>query len=311
MATSSTTTTGSATSPDGTRIGFHYVGAGPALVIVHGAMQSGLSQVELAQALSDTFTCYLPDRRGRGLSGPYPGQYNVEQEVADVGAVLEATGAHTVMGVSTGAIIALEAALRLPAVQRVIAFEPPLFADQETARATLTRFDRQLADGRLAAAMVTGMKGAQLGPALFRALPDRLLEWLTTLGMKQDAKRAGADRVPMQELGPLLHYDFRLVADASGSLERYRGVRHPVLLLGGSQSPRYLRDALGELERVLPHHERAEIPGADHGVTGNAAERGKPRRVAPVVHRFLDPPSPAPRPSPAPVAEHGDAGAAR
>ena len=34
-------------------------------------MQSGLSQRDLAEALADRFTVVLPDRRGRGASGPF------------------------------------------------------------------------------------------------------------------------------------------------------------------------------------------------------------------------------------------------
>lgn len=65
-----TTTTGTVTSADGTTISYRETGQGPGLVIVHGAMQTSHSQLELAEALATDFTCYLPDRRGRGDSGP-------------------------------------------------------------------------------------------------------------------------------------------------------------------------------------------------------------------------------------------------
>ena len=64
-------TTGSVLSKDGTRIGYLRVGRGPAVVLLHGSNESARSHTQLALALADTFTVYLPDRRGRGLSGPH------------------------------------------------------------------------------------------------------------------------------------------------------------------------------------------------------------------------------------------------
>jgi pimeloyl-ACP methyl ester carboxylesterase len=63
-------TTGSVLSKDGTRIGYLRVGQGPAVVLLHGSNESARSHTQLALALADAFTVYLPDRRGRGLSGP-------------------------------------------------------------------------------------------------------------------------------------------------------------------------------------------------------------------------------------------------
>ena len=62
--------TRSVISADGTLIGYRQLGQGPGLVLVHGAMESAQSHMQLAEALADTFTVYLPDRRGRGMSGP-------------------------------------------------------------------------------------------------------------------------------------------------------------------------------------------------------------------------------------------------
>ena len=64
-------TAGSVTSKDGTTIGYRQLGQGPGLVVLHGAMESAQSHTQLAVALASSFTVYLPDRRGRGLSGPF------------------------------------------------------------------------------------------------------------------------------------------------------------------------------------------------------------------------------------------------
>ncbi|MEU1641010.1 alpha/beta hydrolase, partial [Nonomuraea sp. NPDC005701] len=56
-------------SADGTTIGYRRSGRGPGLILVHGGMQASQHFTKLAAALSTEFTVYVPDRRGRGLSG--------------------------------------------------------------------------------------------------------------------------------------------------------------------------------------------------------------------------------------------------
>jgi pimeloyl-ACP methyl ester carboxylesterase len=77
-------TNAAAESRDGTRIGYWKTGHGPAVVLVHGSMESARSHTLLAQALADDFTVYLPDRRGRGLSGPHRPDHAARTEVEDL-----------------------------------------------------------------------------------------------------------------------------------------------------------------------------------------------------------------------------------
>ena len=55
-------TSGRVISRDGTPIGYLKTGHGPAIVIMHGSMESARSHTLLAQALAVEFTVYLPDR---------------------------------------------------------------------------------------------------------------------------------------------------------------------------------------------------------------------------------------------------------
>jgi pimeloyl-ACP methyl ester carboxylesterase len=281
-------TLSSVTSADGTTIGYRQLGTGPGAVLLHGAMSSSYNHVQLAQALADAFTVYVPDRRGRGLSGPYREGHTVETDVDDLAAVLAATGAHDVFGLSSGAIVVLEAALTLPTIHRVAIFEPPFFEDNRVPVEVLTRFDKEMAEGNLAAALITGMKGARLGPPVFKVLPRWLLERLTAIAMAQEDKRGGADGyVTMRELAPTLHYDFKLVAEMSGSLERYRRIAPDVLLLGASKSPALVKRALDALERVLPAAERVELSGVGHAASWNSDRGGQPAQVAQELRRFF------------------------
>jgi pimeloyl-ACP methyl ester carboxylesterase len=279
--------TGSVISKDGTTIGYRQLGAGPGLVVLHGAMESAQSHMQLAEALADTYTVYLPDRRGRGLSGPYGRGSGVGEAVQDLDALLAKTDAHYVFGVSSGAIISLQAALTLPAIRKAAIFEPPLIVKGPAPSAWLTRFDDEMAQGKVAAAMITGMKGAEMGPPMLNLMPRWLLERLTTMMMASEEKKAGADDVTMRMLAPTLHYDFQLIIEMDGRLESFRALGTDVLLLGGSKSPAYLTRAVAALEKVLPHATRVEFPGLGHEASGNRDRRGQPERVAQELRRFF------------------------
>jgi pimeloyl-ACP methyl ester carboxylesterase len=138
---------GSVASKDGTTIGYRQLGHGPGVVLLHGIMEAAQSHMQLAEALADTFTIYLPDRRGRGLSGPQGNDYRLHKEVDDLDALLAKRGAHYVFGVSAGAIVCLQAALTLPAIHKVAVFEPPLIIDDSISTAFLKRFDEEIAEG--------------------------------------------------------------------------------------------------------------------------------------------------------------------
>src|SRR5437588_4045796 len=195
-------TTGFVTSLDGTTIGYRQLGHGPGVVLVHGAMESAQSHMQLAEALAATFTVYVPDRRGRGLSGPYGKDYSIQEDVEDMDALLTKTGAHYVFGVSSGALIWLQAALTLAAIHKAAIFEPPLIINGSSPRAWLTRYDQEIAQGKVAAAMITGMKGAEMGPPMLNLMPRWLLERLTATMMTSEEKKAGRDDVTMRMLAP-------------------------------------------------------------------------------------------------------------
>lgn len=281
-------TTGFVTSIDGTTIGYRQLGHGPGVVLVQGTMGTAHNFKQLSEALADTFTVYVPDRRGRGLSSHGGNDYSIQKEVEDLDALLTKTGAHNVFGLSSGAIISLQAALSLPAIHKLAIFEPPLFInDSVTPRAVLKRYDQEMAQGKVAAALITAMQGAQMGPPTFNAMPRWLSEPLTKMAMAQDDKNIKGDYVPMRALAPTLHYDFQLVVEMSGKLENFRAIHAEVLLLGGSNSPAYLKGALDALEKGLPPVKRVEFPGLSHAAAWNIDRGGQPEPVAQELRRFF------------------------
>ena len=284
--------TGAVLSRDGTTIGYRRLGDGPGLVVLHGAMESSGSHLQLAEALADSFTVYLPDRRGRGLSGPYPARYTVSTDIEDMDALLAETGARYVFGTSSGALIWLHATLELPAIRRAVLFEPPLLIDGSTSVALMRRFDEEIAQGNVAAALITGMKAARLGPPIFDLIPRWLLERLTASMLAAEDRQARPGDVTVRMLAPTLHYDFQLVVQSQGVLERVGDIRADLLLLGGTKSPAYLTASVDALERVLPRAERVRLAGLGHAASGNAGDpmTGKgadPERVARELRRFF------------------------
>jgi pimeloyl-ACP methyl ester carboxylesterase len=283
-------TTGTITARDGVTLGYRQVGHGPGVVMLHGTMESAASHMQLAQALADQHTVYLLDRRGRGLSGPYSANYSMQCEVDDLADLLSATGATDVFGVSSGGLICLQAALTLPAIRRVAVYEPALvLGGAAWPAAVLRRYDREMARGKVAAALVTAMLGGQMGPPFLRIMPRWLLETFTRQGMAAEERQATPGAVTMRQLAPLIHYDFALVVEMTGQQERFRAVQNEVLLIGGSQSPRYLKAALDALEQILPHARRVTFAGLDHGGSSDLSatnRNGDPARVAAELRRF-------------------------
>lgn len=272
------------TSQDGTTIGYRQFGHGPGLLLVHGGMMTSQNFLKLAIALSDEFTVYVHDRRGRGLSGPFGENYSMKKECEDLDALLHKTGANKVFGLSSGALIALQAALTLPAIHKVALYEPPLpLSDHPSPTAWVARYNQELAQGNLGAAMVSIIKGTG-DFSLLALIPRFLLVPLLTLAIRADAKEVKHDAVALQALIPTMRYDTQLVKEMEDTLERFQAMTAEVLLLGGSKSRRYLKDALDGLSTVLPNVRRIEFAAIGHLAADNS---GKPEQVAQELRRFF------------------------
>jgi pimeloyl-ACP methyl ester carboxylesterase len=136
------------TSKDGTKIAYEKHGAGPALILVDGALcyRSFGPMAHLAELLAPHFSVYTYDRRGRGESGNGT-PFAVEREVEDIDALIQvAGGAAFVYGISSGACLALEAALKLGnKVKKLAMYEPP-YNSEDAARQEWKEYRKGLAD---------------------------------------------------------------------------------------------------------------------------------------------------------------------
>ncbi|GAB3685411.1 alpha/beta fold hydrolase [Angustibacter aerolatus] len=286
------------TADDGRRLGVHSLGSGPGVLVVHGAMQSGRSQLDLARLLGDDLEVHLLDRRGRGTSGPWqPGDADAGREVADVVAALGATGATRVLGISSGALLALRAAAATgPVLTHLAAFEPPLYVGDDGGSALLERldrFDEAHAAGRLDRATAIAVQVSQMGPPWLFGLPTGVLA-LAARGMLRGGRGQG-DPASALELATDAAAVVAVVRANLGRQGELAAVRARTLLLAGTRTRPYLRRAVQTLAEVVPGAERVDLDGTDHGATQNRSDRGRPEAVAPVLRRFLLEDAPATR----------------
>jgi pimeloyl-ACP methyl ester carboxylesterase len=278
---------GVVTSADGTAIGFQAIGAGPAIVLVQGAMGTAANYDELACALADTFTVYLPDRRGRGMSPlPYTPEHTIQRDIEDISAVLTESGTRSIFGLSSGAVITLAATNTLPAIEKAAIFEPP-FIPGGISHRSIQRFNTEVEEGRLAAALVTVSRIVKLGPRLLGLIPRPLLQLGLHLMLKREGRRIPGVYSPLQELIPAMRYDFNIVGSMAGKASTFSGLQKAVLLLGGNRSPDYLKAALKNLETVLPNSTRIEFEGLDHSGPWNSDRGGNPEPIAQALRAFF------------------------
>jgi pimeloyl-ACP methyl ester carboxylesterase len=285
-------TTGSVTSTDGTTIGYLRTGHGPAVVVLHGSNESAGSHTQLALALASSFTVYLPDRRGRGLSGPHCPDHSMRTEVEDLQAVVAHCGAQKVFGVSVSALIALQAARTVPAIGQVAVYEPALLMDTSGRYTSwVRRFDQEMARGQVADALITSLRGLDLAPPALRVMPRRLLVAVTDSAMRKEDAHAAPGAVTMRELAPTLRHEPLLLAEMAGTIATFANVPADVLLMGGDMKhPAFIRPAFDALAQTLPRVQCAVFPGLDHGGSGDrgpANRGGKPEVVAPAIQSFF------------------------
>lgn len=283
-------------SKDGTMLGFRQLGHGPGIVLQHGGALSSQHYMKLAGALAEEFTVYLPDRRGRGMSGPYGPHYCIEREDEDLAAIIAATGAENVFGAADGGLFALHASMSISAIRKVAVFEPVLFVGQpdlDKFKATIDRGQRLVDSGDIADAMASLARDAADGDPRVQqvAAPLRLLGTIMTQPLMcrailwADAKRVTGDDASLRDLIIAWKEELNVVKSTEGTLDDYQNVTAEVLLLCGTGAPTLFTGTLDALQSVLPAATRVELPGLNHG--GAQDSGGNPRVVADQLRRFF------------------------
>ena len=274
----------SVTSKDGTVIGYRQMGSGPGIILLHGGVNASQNLMKMGKLLSDEFTVYIPDRRGRGMSGPYGSDYSIEQEDQDLNVLLNKTGAHYVFGTADGALFALHAAISLPSIHKVIAYEPLIFTGQpglDEFKVAIKHLDKNLADNNVPKATVEITKDSA---APVKAIPDLVLVPIVKLILWINQRNVKGDDVPYNDLIKVLGPELHVVEKTEGTIDEYKGVSSKVLLLEGSKTQSLLKDSMTELYKVLPDSDLVELKGLNHD---SAQDYGKPEPIVNEIKRFL------------------------
>jgi pimeloyl-ACP methyl ester carboxylesterase len=252
-------------SRDGTRIAFERAGTGHPIIFITGAFNDHHTAAPLAKELESDHTVITYDRRARGLSGD-TAPYAIERELEDLAALIElAGGSAAVFGFSSGAVLALRAAVDQPGITHLMLYEAP-FALAEQGP---TPFE---APGQLAALVEQGRRGdaVELFQRVVIGLPAEMI--------------AQARQSPMwpalEEIAQSLVYDATITATLGVPTEEMIAVRTPILVLNGVETWPEVRRRSEALAAMLPAAERREVPGGqDHTIP--------PARTAAAMRAFL------------------------
>jgi len=255
-------------SADGTVIAYDRTGDGPPLVVTLGAFCDRKTFVPPA-SLTEKFTVYTYDRRGRGDSGDTQ-PYSPDLEVADLAAVIEAASGSGsgsgvfVFGHSSGAALALRAAAQGVPMAAIVAYEAPFIVPGT----------RELADN-------PGPRIRELVESGRRS--DAVKFWMT------DVVQAPPQVVTMMEGTPMwagleglthtLPYDIALTGDRGVPAEDLAKITVPVLVLGGGNSPDWFHRTVEATTEALPGARLVMLEGQDHGAP--------PEVIAPVLTEFF------------------------
>jgi pimeloyl-ACP methyl ester carboxylesterase len=248
-------------SKDGTAIAFDRFGEGPALIMVTGALATRSDVIASTQAsagasLSQHFTVFAYDRRGRGESGDTQ-PYAVEREVEDIDALItEAGGAAFVFGHSSGAVLALEAARLLPTrITKLAVYEPPFIIDASrppVPQNYLAQLKELTSSGHRGEAVAYFMTTGVGVPA------------------EEVAKMRNAPIWPALEASAhTLVYDGLIMGDSMdgnpSSIQHWAAVTAPTLVMDGGASPEFMHHGAEVLVDTLPHAQHRRFPGQGHG----------------------------------------------
>lgn len=254
-------------SADGTPIAFDQVGSGPPVILVDGALCSRAfgPSCNLSRALAPHFTVYTYDRRGRGGSGDRS-PYAPAREVEDLAAlVAHAGGTAALVGLSSGAALALEAAASGLPVTHVVAYEPP-YVDHAGVGAELPHLEalhERLQHGDRGGAVAYFMKDMVNVPG-FAVVMMRLMPWLWR---------------KMKVVAHTLPYDARIMTGFRVPQRRFGTIRVPSLVMHGSKTDVRLKDAARAVAAVIPGANHRELAGQTHNVS--------PTVLAPAVVEFI------------------------
>jgi pimeloyl-ACP methyl ester carboxylesterase len=257
-------------SADGTTIAYTRAGQGPPLILVDGALcsRSFGPMPKLAAQLTEHFTVYTYDRRGRGDSGD-TAPYEPDREVEDLEALVALAGEQVfVHGTSSGAALALEAAKHIRSITKLAVYEPPFIVDDTRPPMPedwLPRLKALVAGGQRGDAVKMFMRFVGT-PAIVTAVMPLTPVW-----------------GKLKAVAPTLPYDIAILADHQRGIAltqaEWAAIKVPTLVAAGGKSPAWMTNGTRALASALPDATYRTLPGQNHMVKAQA--------IAPALTEFF------------------------
>ena len=98
----------------------------------------------------------------------------------------------------------------------------------------MPRYEKEFAEGNLAAGIVTGMKAWPILEIGSRHFPRFAMINLMRLAIRADRRNMKSEDASLESLIRSLHFDLCNVADRWGHIRSIRAIKADVLLLGGT-----------------------------------------------------------------------------
>ncbi|AOY73262.1 alpha/beta hydrolase [Arthrobacter sp. TES] len=246
------------------------------VVMIHGTLVTDSLYwpfaLNLSRMLGRPVHCY--NRRGRGRSAPQPPDYSVETEVADLGAVMDKSGSTDVVAHSYGGFVALNAVLKSK-INRLVTYDAAVSLSGNLHGRWRPELEEAVTAGQLDQAWAHLVQGlGTAGPISY--LP---MSALRTLSIISAQTRLGFE---MRSLLPTAVTEMRAVLAADLSLDDFRSLQTPTLMLSGGWSPSYFAETGRTLANAVPAIDFAIVPLQFH-----EGPLRPGRRLASRVARFL------------------------
>lgn len=253
-------------SKDGTQIAYDKLGSGLPLILVDGALCSRAfgPMPKLAKIMSEHFTVFMYDRRGRNESGDTQ-PYAPEREVEDLEALInEAGGSAYVYGISSGAGLSLRAAAAGLNISKLALYEPPFEVPDEKDGApkdVLQQLQTRVDEGRRGDTVKYFMKVV--------GVPSFGIFMMTLFPIWKKLK-AVAHTLP---------YDIQIMDGFKFPEEKVKSIKVPTLVSAGTKTSGAIKRSAKMLSEVISGAQLKMLDGQTHNVSEKA--------IAPVLIEFF------------------------